>query len=68
MKIAMIIAGVVALLLIAIGCFPYIKAVKNEDAAQKQKAMRWFSIASIFLTAFFILLIILVVRALFSFL
>lgn len=66
MKIAMIVTGVAALILTIIGCIPYVRAAKNEDAEKMMKAKRWFSVASLFLTAFVILLIILVVRLLFS--
>lgn len=66
MKIAMIITGVAALILTVIGCIPYVRAHKNEDAEKALKAQRWFSVASLFLITFFILLVILVVRVLFS--
>lgn len=68
MKVAMIITGVVGLVLMAIGCVPYFRAVKNEDAAAQARAMKLLGVASFFLTVFFILLVILVVRVLFSFL
>ena len=68
MKIAMIITGVAAMILTVIGCVPYVRAYKNEDAEKMIKAKRWFSVASLFLTGFVILLVVLVVRMLLSFL
>lgn len=66
MKTAIIITGVAALLLTVIGCIPYVHALHNEDPEKMIKAKRWFSVASLFLTAFVILLVILAVRVLFS--
>ena len=66
MKIAMFITGILGLTLIALGGGTLVFAAKNEDAQKQTRGGKIAAIGSLFLLAFFILLIILLVQVLFS--